>query len=281
MVNILVLAFNFSAKGQPDYSPVELLTEFDTSGINSYFTNSNYGEIEFKIQTLEIHDSDNSNITPIKFKGNFLTAFAVSNSKNDSVKIVDCFTFSKDKNKRFLISKQSFLDSIPNGKFEVFNLKGIRIGETNFEMGKQRGISRFYGVKGKEIIEEVEYINDTKVIQREYYFNGKVKQEFPLEDNILNGIGRRFYETGVIMEEVEFSNGEFNGSYKYFHPNNQLWVHIKYKLGKPFNAVENFDENGKKREPGTLKNGTGTLIYYSETGTINETQYFENGIRIK
>jgi antitoxin component YwqK of YwqJK toxin-antitoxin module len=131
-------------------------------------------------------------------------------------------------------------------------------------------------------MDEVEYFNGrNKHVQRDFYDNGKVKSEVPIENDLLNGVGKKYYENGNPQEVVGFKNGEFDGSNKYYYPNGQLWNEIIFKEGKYWKVVSNFTEAGKSRNPGTLSNGNGTVIYYNEDGTIRETIKYVNGVKSK
>lgn len=90
-------------------------------------------------------------------------------------------------------------------------------------------------------------------------------------------MGKRFYESGHLMEELTMINGKFHGTRKYYHPNGTLWSVEEYKNGMPWNAIANYTDKGIKRPHGTLRNGTGTLIFYDENGAVSETLNYVNG----
>jgi hypothetical protein len=43
-------------------------------------------------------------------------------------------------------------------------------------------------------------------------------------------------------------------------------------------VVANYDSKGNKRDPGTLKEGNGTIILYDDDATIREVVIFKNGV---
>lgn len=71
------------------------------------------------------------------------------------------------------------------------------------------------------------------------------------------------------------------GSRKYYYPTGKLWVEYFFKEGKLWNVIGNYDEKGQKRNPGTLKNGNGTIILYNDDGSVREVVKHKNGIEIE
>ena len=46
-------------------------------------------------------------------------------------------------------------------------------------------------------------------------------------------------------------------------------------------VISNFTKDGRKNDPGTLKNGTGTLRLYDPDGKLTETVEYVDGIEKK
>jgi len=95
------------------------------------------------------------------------------------------------------------------------------------------------------------------------------------------GTWTQYYENG----KPELINNRIDtildGSYKYFHENGQLWTERIYKNDKIWNVISNFDRRGNKKDPGTLKNGTGILKMYDKEGNLTETAKYRDGIKVK
>ena len=51
--------------------------------------------------------------------------------------------------------------------------------------------------------------------------------------------------------------------------------------GKAWTVIANYDSSGKARNPGTLKEGNGTIIFYEADGTIRESVSYINGEPVK
>ena len=47
------------------------------------------------------------------------------------------------------------------------------------------------------------------------------------------------------------------------------------------NVNGSYDSNGNSRDYGSIRNGNGTINYYTEEGRIYNTQTFENGLKVK
>ena len=139
-----------------------------------------------------------------------------------------------------------------------------------------------FWIDGRSIIEENEFFNGRKKhLHREFYKNGKVKAEIPLDNDTISGTGKKYYEDGTIQEIAEFRAGAFDGTRKYFYPNGQLWIEQAYKNGKSWKVVANYTANGQKRDAGTLKDGNGTIIFYNEDGSVREVITYVNGEDVK
>ena len=52
---------------------------------------------------------------------------------------------------------------------------------------------------------------------------------------------------------------------------------MEVKNGKPWNAIANYTAGGQKRDPGTLKNGNGTILLYDDDGSVRETLRYIGG----
>jgi antitoxin component YwqK of YwqJK toxin-antitoxin module len=211
---------------------------------------------------------------------------------------------SSNHSKRYLVHEQTFADNKLNGTAKTFYLNGNLYELQNFKNDSLHGISREYEADGKSFEEEIEYINGSATynvrtffksgklhrvapykndhvngVGLSYYENGKLEERMPFVNDVAQGLTQRYYETGILKEEMPFKNGTFHGIRKYYHPNGKLMSIEEYKDGKPWNALGGYTDKGVKRNQGTLKNGTGTLIYYDENGAVETTMHFVNGIQ--
>lgn len=96
-----------------------------------------------------------------------------------------------------------------------------------------------------------------------------------------HGTGKKYYENGIMQDCLEFKYGEIDGIRKYYHDNRQLWIEQQYFSDRPWEIIANYDRDGKRRDGGTLKDGTGTMIFYNHDNTIRETILYKNGSQVE
>src|SRR5687768_14985962 len=110
-------------------------------------------------------------------------------------------------------------------------------------------------------------------IERTYYPNGQIKQEYQTVDGLKHGKFILYFENGKIAIESNYFQGQSQGSYKEWYEDGKL-----AEEGEELNGeyiVKNFwDENGNQ----LLINGNGKTIrkFGFSQGDIYE-QYFVNG----
>jgi antitoxin component YwqK of YwqJK toxin-antitoxin module len=288
---------------QPPYTPKLLRTAW-TPGIVKIDTPVNGIGRTYAVTDATLWDVDNNNATHVRWNYKVLITMEgpFKNGKRDGV-FVYSVVDSLNPAKTYPIYEQTFQNDQLNGVWKTYNLQGTLVAVQTFENNIQKGLSTTYWIDGKRIIDEKEILaGEGNYIQRIYnkqglltetvtvenkkpnglrttYFpNGKPQRQVTLVDGIPNGPAKTFYESGVVAEEVNLEQGEFNGIRRYFYPNGKLWIEELYKKGKHWTVIANYDATGKKRNPGTLKDGNGTLILYNEDGTVRETVTYSNGV---
>lgn len=265
---------------QPNYKIKKFVSEYDTAKFLKIIPEKNGFFRTFIIANPQIWDLDDDSTTFIKAGVKALLCIE-GNYKNKlregkvSFFLIDSF----NNEKRYKIWEQSYSNDKLNGKWITYTLRGTILNFKTYQNDSLNGISRDYWIDQKTIMDEIEYFNgQSKYVQRHFYSNGNLKDEISYLYNKLNGRGRKFYEDGTLQEEVNFANGDFDGPIKYFYPNGNLWTERIYKLGKCWKVIANLTSDGKKRDPGTLSNGNGTVIYYNEDGSIREIEKYTDGI---
>jgi len=103
-------------------------------------------------------------------------------------------------------------------------------------------------------------------IVREYYDNGRIKEEWFYKDGKRNGRTRKYCETGKLLLEARYKNDKLNGPYHVYHENGLLCEEgfYKYYKGSEWNLFQDtktglykqYYKNGKRREEGKC-NGSG------------------------
>lgn len=66
-------------------------------------------------------------------------------------------------------------------------------------------------------------LNDNKEhgIEKEYYENGKVKEETPYENGKINGIRKEYYENGQLKSEALYYDDKLMNSSRYYYKNGE------------------------------------------------------------
>ena len=80
----------------------------------------------------------------------------------------------------------------------------------------------------------------------------------------------------LIIDAIENCGGS-DGIQEFTYNNGDKWAKIEIKNGSPFNVIYNLDKEGNPNNPGTLKNGTGTMYRFNEDSTISGVFEYLNG----
>lgn len=183
--------------------------------------------------------------------------------------------------KRIFQKEQLFSDGKKEGAFKYFYPNGA-VGVTgNYVSDKLEGEVKSYYDDGK--------LYGTRTYQngllegRQIYLhpNGKTLLEHHFLNDTLNGPYHTYYENGKSEEVFTYNKGKEDGIYQYYYENGQLWIEKEYKNGLLLNVIGSYDSQGNPRDYGTIKNGNGTVNYYTEEGKVYNTQTFKDGVKIK
>jgi len=154
-------------------------------------------------------------------------------------------------------SKGNYLYDFHEGEVTFYKESGIRYSSYNYKTNKRHG---------KSIV---------------YFDNQQIKIEKNYSNDTLEGLVNYYYTNGKLKESVTYSKGICNGINRYYHENGQLWIEKEYKKDTLWTIYSSFDEQGNPRDFGTLKNGTGTAIYYTLEGKVYLIQHFNEGVLIR
>ncbi|WP_186279843.1 toxin-antitoxin system YwqK family antitoxin [Fluviicola chungangensis] len=207
-----------------------------------------------------------------------------------------------------LYGEGKFVDSLREGpwKFYVLEDKTFRKilqKEVTYTKGKKTGAYTYFFPNGKvsmtgsfdenKMTEVKVYYEDGKLFRStfvlagkrtgkstNFYPDGKPMLECTYMNDTLNGSFHSYYPNEKDEEVSFFKMGQPDGTYKYYHENGQLWIEKEYSNGLLLNVKCNYDESGKLRDPGTLKDGNGTIYYYTRTGYVYNVQTYKNGVMI-
>jgi len=188
----------------------------------------------------------------------------------------------EDKSFRQVLQKQvSFVKGKKDGAFAYYFPSG-RIGvEGRFVSDKLEGEVKSYYEAGQLYGTRL-YQNDLRVGRHTYlYPDGKLELEHGFANDTLNGLYQTYYLSGKVQESFIYNMGLVDGNYRYYYNNGQIWIEKQYKKGLLMNVVGAFDSKGNQRGSGSLKNGDGTVNYYTEEGKIYLVETFKEGKKIE
>ena len=209
--------------------------------------------------------------------------------------------------KRYRIWEQEYSKDSLDGEWRIYNLAGTVVQVFEYDNGRLIS-AKSYWIDGTSLMSDAVYApqDDTYYVERTYdhvtgartsqvayidgelngpaltfYPNGQLERMSNYASGQLEGSARSYYPDGTLQEEALFVLGEYHDKKKYYHPNGQLWIEEEYNFGLAWNIVANFDSTGIARDPGTLHNGNGTVLYYNDDGTLRETITYVEGREFK
>jgi antitoxin component YwqK of YwqJK toxin-antitoxin module len=104
---------------------------------------------------------------------------------------------------------------------------------------------------------------------------------FLVNDTIWDGPLTEFFPDGKIKSVTTYVNGNADGEAKEFWDNGQLNMTWVYSKGLLLNIKDHFNKNGNKMDPGTLKNGNGTVkLYNDDNDSLKEILHYKNGLEV-
>ncbi|WP_159038670.1 toxin-antitoxin system YwqK family antitoxin [Brumimicrobium mesophilum] len=164
-----------------------------------------------------------------------------------------------------------------HGNYSVFYKTGEVARRYQLKKDLLQGlVTYFYKTGEKEF--SVNYIDGIKQGQYlSYYKNGTIENKSNYTNDTLQGLDIYYYPNGTVREEDRYKDGILT-EVKYYYESSQLWVQKEYKDGKYFNIKQLYDSQGNSLDFGTLKDGTGTVKYYTEDAKVYLIRFFEDGI---
>ena len=121
------------------------------------------------------------------------------------------------------------------------------------------------------------------VIEKEYFENGQVREEIPVDENdLIQGTVRSFNEDGSLDSEVPFTNNVINGLVKWYQ-NGVLYATAEHKDGQK-EGILTIYQDGKVSERVTYHNNLrdGIAHYFdTDTETLQYEVVFERGKAVR
>ena len=233
------------------------------------------------------------------------------------------WTFYHDNN--YVKSIGYFLNNRQFGLWKYYNKLGIKQREITFKNGRKNGTYKEYDneenlklsgelLNDKKIglwkeyhqngaIKRTKLIqNDTTIIHRSFFTNGKVSLQGTKINNKRSGKWTFFHENGQVAREGFYNENTEVGSWTYWNENGTKKAEGNYVAGKKqgywvffdnngilitsgnfsndLGDVKTFDTAGNIQSEGTLLNGEkfGNWIYFNPDGKVIGKAVFENGL---
>jgi antitoxin component YwqK of YwqJK toxin-antitoxin module len=183
--------------------------------------------------------------------------------------------------KRILQKKVSFVKGEKDGPFAYYFPSGRMGIEGHFLSDQLDGEVKSYYERG-QLYGTRFYENGLRTGRHTYlYPDGKLELEHNFTNDTLNGLYQSYYQGGKLEESFTYNKGLIDGTYKYYYDNGQLWVEKEYKNGLLMNVAGSFDRKGNQRDKGSLKDGNGTINFYTQEGKVYSVQTYKEGKKIK
>ncbi len=176
-----------------------------------------------------------------------------------------------------VFNEQLYSKGIKNGKSVGYYSNGIPDKELNFKNDTLDGIQKLYYENGNLRSEANVTMGKYNGEYLEYFESGKLKRALHYANDTINGTETVYNEQGVIISELQIKNEVFDGECKYYHDNGTLWTIRTFKAGNLWEVPLNQDKHGKKLDPGSIKEGNGTVNIYDENGALSDVWIVQDG----
>lgn len=172
---------------------------------------------------------------------------------------------------------KSPLDTIINGNHFILNYDERKVLEGDLKNARREGLWKWYGADGKLRIQG-NYRAGMKNGEWKYYYrNNKIASVVHFRNDNNFGKWEGFDSTGKRLNEKFYDqDSNLDSTYTTFYSNNRIKSITKYKNDNPTDAIAEYDSSGNFLDPGTLKNGDGTLKDYSFDGKLIGISNYKN-----
>lgn len=188
----------------------------------------------------------------------------------------------EDKSFRKILSQTlSYKEGVSQGPFTYYYLDGKPAFQGTYKAGKIEGAANLLYPDGQVFGKQL-FHDDKKEGRLQYYYpDGKLNFIVDYKGGDREGLFESYYPDGKLQETFHCVKDSADGTYRYYYPSGQLWTETQYKRGKLMNITGTYDPKGKPRDKGTLKDGNGTINYYTEEGKVYTVATFKDGEKIK
>ncbi len=176
-------------------------------------------------------------------------------------------------------SRGSFSDGSKTGKWEYFDEKAQLNSITEFESSDEFKVTKYYS-NGQ--IKSVEYFKDgdyDKVLQN-YYPNGVLATEIPIENKKIEGLIKYYHDNGQFKKSIKYEDSkQIDGELLEYHWNGVLYLKSNLKNNLLHGETYYYYLTGELNIKMNYVNGNGhgPVAEYYKSGKVKETYNFDNG----
>lgn len=242
LLAILIFFFPFAARAQKIMPIRRLTTHLDTTEFRNVGSWGKPGpHVRFWTDSSFFWDLNLFDTSFVQVGRRAVQCYQRDLTNSDTGKLTyDFFVFDSADHKRMY-------------KFERVTISG--------RTGKLDGGDDFFSLDGSLVYSQ-SYRQDTLLNRLDFSPNGKIS------------LIRDYSKCPTIKGDTSRSNGIV----AYLHPNLMQWCQLIWKDGLLWGVKGNWNNKGERQDPGTLKDGTGTLIFYNEDGSFLKKYYYKDGI---
>lgn len=137
------------------------------------------------------------------------------------------------------------------------------------------GISRNYFENGK-LRNEVPVKDGLRDgVAREYYESGQLAAEISYQADVKHGSSKWYYQDGILYQEAAFKSNEKDGLEKKYYNTGELMAVLKWKAGKPMPGLVEYQLNGKEiKQPSIVVSKKGRNFEIRMSNGATNVRYF-------
>ncbi len=264
----------------PQYTPKHFVTRYAPEFV-AIHTQKDGIERTYLVATPVIWDVDDHYTTYVQHAQKVLICIEGSTVHGKREGVFTTYVMdSLHHKKRYKIYEQTYSKDKLNGPWRTYCLSGNLQGFETYRDDSLSGNAKTFWIDGETILEEREYLDGRRKFIVKQYVDGKLTEEHRFVNGVSEGLAKRYYPSGIVKEDALFKNGLANGPRRYFYPSGKIWAEREEKDGKPWTVIGNYSEEGIKRDPGTLKEGNGTMILYKEDGSVRDIIVYKSGLPV-
>ena len=140
--------------------------------------------------------------------------------------------------KTYINDKLEFFQEI-RGLTEITILYKNEISKVVIEYTDDSRINSVYkAYRNDRLLTETFFKNKDIVLEKEYYYNGKLAREIPMKDGLIHGEVKDYYENGKIRAIAPFVNGNVDGILREYNQAGKVIKETLYKNGNKVKKIK-------------------------------------------